>query len=81
MVDDPVPALYVVRDEYQPGIVELSVQTLFVPVAARVSKFSERGVPKAKIDPLLVIANAGLLNGKSCNNNRNERVIFITYNI
>jgi hypothetical protein len=51
--------LYVARVEYHPGIVELSVQVILVPVWARVSKFSVRGEPRAVILPLFVSADEG----------------------
>src|SRR5262245_18122517 len=56
VVDDPVPVLYVVRVEYQPGIVELSVHAMTVPVIASVSKFSVNGTPSVVILPPLVNA-------------------------
>jgi hypothetical protein len=55
--DEPVPLLYVVRFEYQPGIVVLSVHTMLVPVCARVSKFSVRGEPSEVMLPPLVTAD------------------------
>ena len=51
--DEPVPALYVVRDEYHPGRVVLSVHTMLVPVAARLSKFSVNAVSSAVMLPEL----------------------------
>ena len=59
MFDDPVPELQVVRLEYQPGIVELSVHAMFVPVWASVSKFSVSGTPSAFMLPPFVSASEG----------------------
>jgi hypothetical protein len=58
-LDEPVPELYVTLDEYHPGIVELSVQAMPVPVEARVSKFSVRGDSNVVMLPLFVRAEEG----------------------
>jgi hypothetical protein len=59
VLDDPVPELYVVRVEYQPGTVVLSDQAMLAPDDARESKFSVKGVPNDVILPLLVKADDG----------------------
>src|SRR5262245_29261851 len=66
VADDPVPVLYVVRVEYQPGIVELSVHVMPVPVMASVSKLSVSGTPSAVMLPPLVNAYEDGTNRELC---------------
>jgi len=51
--------LYVVREEYHPGIVVLSVHAIPVPVEASVSKFSVNGESNVVMLPLFVSAEEG----------------------